>query len=128
MAAAVVDVELRPVSPFDLARSARLQGCGTRAFREGVLRLRFAAAGEPAAAAVYQRPDGPLVARVEAGDEAAAVDHLRFALGTDDDRRPFLARAERDALMAPLRAACAGCACCGSRPWRTPRCGPSRGS
>jgi 3-methyladenine DNA glycosylase/8-oxoguanine DNA glycosylase len=98
----ILDLELRPRSPFDLARSARLQGCGTRTYREGVLRLRFTAAGAPACAAVYQRPDGSLVARVDAEDEAAGADGVRFALGTDDDLGPFLARAERDPLMRPL--------------------------
>ena len=126
VAAAVVDVELRPVSPFDLARSARFQGCGTRAFREGVLRLRFAAAGEPAAAAVHQRPDGSLVARIEAADETAAVDHLRFALGTGR-RPPPLPGARRARRAArPLLRNLRGCECCGSRPWRTPRCGLRR--
>jgi 3-methyladenine DNA glycosylase/8-oxoguanine DNA glycosylase len=95
-----IEVELRPRSPFDLARSARLQSCGTRRWADGALRLAFRAAGSPARALVRQRSDGTLVATVAAGDDAAAVDHLRFALGTDDDLAPFLRRAERDPLLS----------------------------
>jgi 3-methyladenine DNA glycosylase/8-oxoguanine DNA glycosylase len=94
-----IEVELHPRSPFHLERSARLQGCGTRRFAEGVLRLAFRIGGAPAQALVRQRADGTLLAQVRADDEAAAVDHLRFALGTDDDLSPFLRRAERDPLL-----------------------------
>ena len=58
------ETELRPRSPFDLARSARFQGCGTRTFRDGVLRVAFRAGGEPARAVVTQRADGAPARRV----------------------------------------------------------------
>ena len=110
------ETELRPRSPFHLAASARFQGCGTRSFRDGVLRLAFRAGTEPARAVVTQRADGRLLVRIEAGDVSTAVDHVRFALGTDDDITPFLERAADDAVLGGVvRRQRAGCACYGCR-------------
>ena len=96
------ETELRPRSPFHLAASARFQGCGTRTFREGVLRVAFRAGGDPARAVVTQRADGRLLVRVEAADVPAAIDHVRFALGAEDDISPFLERAAADPLLGSV--------------------------
>src|SRR5262245_53471039 len=95
-------VVLGPRGDYDLSRSARFQGCGTRRFSEGVLRLRFHAGGAPAAAAVRQRVDGRLEAQIAADALEAASEPLRFALAVDDDLDPFLQRAERDPLLGPF--------------------------
>jgi AraC family transcriptional regulator of adaptative response / DNA-3-methyladenine glycosylase II len=94
-----LETTLDPIRPYALAQSVRLRSDATRFFRDGVLTLVFEAAGSPALARVWQRPDGSLVVRLEAQARDDALAHLRFVLAVDDDHAPFLRRFEDDPLL-----------------------------
>jgi DNA-3-methyladenine glycosylase II len=99
--AAPLDFAITPVAPFDLAGSVRAPDA-TRRAAGGVLSLVFPTAAGPAAARVWQRPDGTVCARIEAADGAAAHDRLIEILALRLDTAPFLAMAAADPLLAPL--------------------------
>jgi 3-methyladenine DNA glycosylase/8-oxoguanine DNA glycosylase len=101
--AATIEFALTPVAPFDLAGSARAPDA-TRRAAGGVLTLVFATETGPAAARVWQRPDGTVCARIDATAAEAAHDRLVEMLGLRLDTRPFLALAAADPLLAPLAA------------------------
>jgi 3-methyladenine DNA glycosylase/8-oxoguanine DNA glycosylase len=100
-AAAPLDLVMTPVAPYDLARSLGAPDA-TRRASGGVLSLAFPTAAGPAAARVWQRPDGTICARVDATDAAAAHDRLVEMLDVRLDTRPFLSLAAADPLLAPL--------------------------
>jgi 3-methyladenine DNA glycosylase/8-oxoguanine DNA glycosylase len=73
---------------------------GTLRLIDGCAELVFATPAGPATARVAQRRDGALRVALDAPDDTAAVDRLRFLLALDDDIAPFLALAARDELLA----------------------------
>ncbi len=95
-------VEVRPPWPF------RLPGGGADGVlraRNGVLTRLVQAQGELVVVRVAQLAGGSVLfgARAERPDAAAAaIDRMRFALGVDDDLRPFHQRMRRDSLLGPL--------------------------
>jgi len=95
-------IELRPLAPYDLARSLGGHPEPTRRVAAGVLSLAFSTAAGPASARVWQRHDGVICARLAADDPAAAHDRLWAILGARLDTRPFLAMAATDPLLAAV--------------------------
>ncbi|MFM8612155.1 MAG: DNA-3-methyladenine glycosylase family protein [Actinomycetota bacterium] len=102
---AVRDIEVRPVGPYDLVRSARACDRLTRRLEDGVL---ITAVGRDGTARIRQRPDGALGIRLEADDLDAAWARLRFELALDDDPSPFLRAHRADPLLGPLLRRCPG--------------------
>ncbi|MFM9124727.1 MAG: hypothetical protein ACKOSO_06130, partial [Actinomycetota bacterium] len=77
---AVRDIEVRPVGPYDLVRSARACDRLTRRLEGGLL---ITAVGRDGTARIHQRPDGALRIRLEADDLDATWARLRFELALD---------------------------------------------
>ena len=75
----------------------------TRRAAGGVLSLVFPTAAGPAAARVWQRPDGTVCARIDAADDGSAHDRLVEMLGLRLDTRPFLAMAGRRSAAGAAR-------------------------
>jgi DNA-3-methyladenine glycosylase II len=92
----VIAAELRPRGPYSLRLSARHAGDATRTFRGGVLTATIAGANGLERVSAWQRPDGAVCVRAQSD---AGVDHVRFALGLDDDHSEFLARFADDPLV-----------------------------
>jgi 3-methyladenine DNA glycosylase/8-oxoguanine DNA glycosylase len=103
----MLDVTFTPRGPYRLAECVGSPD-PTRRFRGGVLDLAFLAGEEMARARVWQTSDGALRARIEAADAAAAHDRLADMLSVDLDPRPFIERAQRDPLLAPIWARARG--------------------
>lgn len=101
-------IELRPRGPYGLRMSLGPARDGTVRIRDGCAELAFATDAGPAYARVAQQSDGLLRIALDAPDDAAALDRLRFLLAVDDDIAPFLALAERDSLLRPLVARARG--------------------
>ncbi len=98
----MADHVLRPAGPYSLAQTfGNAPGPSVHRDRGGVS-LVFRAAGAPAGARVWQRPDGAVVARIDAADQDAALTELRFALAIDDDHGAFLTLAADDALLGAV--------------------------
>jgi DNA-3-methyladenine glycosylase II len=92
----VVRAELRPKGPYSLRLSGRHASDATRVVSEGTYRATFRGAERLERVHALQRPDGTIVV---AADSDAGVDHVRFALGLDDDHSEFLRRFEDDPLL-----------------------------
>ncbi len=88
----MVELNVRPSSPYSLTLSARLAGDATRRFRDGVVTTRCAGG----IAHAWQAPDGAIALRATS-EEAAAK--LRWMLALDDDHSEFLRRFAGDALL-----------------------------
>ena len=101
-------IELRPRGPYALRMSLGPARDGTVRIRDGCAELAFATLAGPAHARVAQQSDGLLRIALDAPDDGAALDRLRFLLAVDDDIAPFLALAERDSLLRPLVARARG--------------------
>jgi 3-methyladenine DNA glycosylase/8-oxoguanine DNA glycosylase len=97
----MLDVEMTPIAPYDLRHSLGAPDA-TRRAAGGVLSLAYPTPAGPATAAVWQRHDGTLCARIRAPHEPSAHDRLAEMLGVRLDTRPFLAMAASDPLLAPL--------------------------
>jgi 3-methyladenine DNA glycosylase/8-oxoguanine DNA glycosylase len=93
-------VALRPRQAYNLRMTLGGVRDGTMRVRAEGAELVFATAPGPAHARVAQRSDGTLQIALDAPDDEAALDRLRFLLGLDDDIAPFLAMARRDELLA----------------------------
>jgi len=97
--------ELAPAGPFRLPRRTGLDGMLRR--RGGVLERLLHHGGLPVVVRVAQTaPDRVLLGARAATRAGAAygIERMRFALGVDEDVRPFLARFARDPLIgASLR-------------------------
>ncbi len=92
----MVRAELRPKGPYSLRLSGRLASDATRVVAEGTYRATIRVDGRLERVHAVQRPDGRIV--VAAGSDAG-VDHVRFALGLDDDHSEFLRRFADDPLL-----------------------------
>jgi AraC family transcriptional regulator, regulatory protein of adaptative response / DNA-3-methyladenine glycosylase II len=91
-----VEVELKPRGPYSLRLSGRLASDQTRIVRGGVYDATIAVDGRLERVAATQRLDGTLLVRAESD---AGVDHVRFALGLDDDHTELLRRFGCDPLI-----------------------------
>jgi len=97
----VIAAELRARGPYSLRLSARGASDATRAVRDGVYVATVAVEGRLEQVRAWQRPDGAICVRAAS---EAGVEHVRFALGLDDDHSPFLRRFADDPLLRePIR-------------------------
>jgi 3-methyladenine DNA glycosylase/8-oxoguanine DNA glycosylase len=93
----VIATELRPRGPYSLRLSARFATDATRRLSDGVLTTTIASEDSGLEqVAAWQRPDGAIAIRAAS---EAGVEHVRFALGLDDDHSEFLARFAGDPLL-----------------------------
>jgi 3-methyladenine DNA glycosylase/8-oxoguanine DNA glycosylase len=93
----VVRAELHPKGPYSLRLSGRLASDATRVVAEGTYRATVRVDDRLERVHAVQRPDGCVVVAAESD---AGVDHVRFALGLDDDHSEFLRRFAHDPLLA----------------------------
>jgi len=91
-----VEVQLKPRGPYSLRLSGRLASDQTRIVRGGVYDATIAVDGGLERVAATQRLDGTVFVRAESD---AGVDHVRFALGLDDDHTELLRRFGHDPLI-----------------------------
>jgi 3-methyladenine DNA glycosylase/8-oxoguanine DNA glycosylase len=91
-----VRAELRPRGPYSLRVSGRLASDATRVVADGTYRATVRVGEALERVHAVQRADGTIVV---AADSDAGVDHVRFALGIDDDHSEFLRRFARDPLL-----------------------------
>jgi 3-methyladenine DNA glycosylase/8-oxoguanine DNA glycosylase len=92
----VVRAELRPKGPYSLRLSGRHASDATRVVSAGTYRATIRVDEKLERLHALQRPDGTIVV---AAESAAGIDHVRFALGLDDDHSQFLERFARDPLL-----------------------------
>src|SRR5439155_13863304 len=93
----MVRAELRPKGPYSLRVSGRHASDATRVVVDGTYRATINVAGSFERVHAVQRADGTIVVAAESD---AGVDHVRFALGLDDDHSEFLHRFAGDPLLA----------------------------
>jgi DNA-3-methyladenine glycosylase II len=92
----VIDAALRPRGPYSLRLSGRLASDATRRVREGRYEATLAVDGALERVLAWQRPDGTICVRAAS---EAGVEHVRFALGLEDDHSEFLRRFAHDPLI-----------------------------
>jgi len=92
----VVRAELRPKGPYSLRLSGRHASDATRVVSAGTYRATVRVGDGLERVHAVQRPDGRIVVAAESD---AGVDHVRFALGIDDDHSEFLRRFADDPLL-----------------------------
>ena len=92
----MVRTELRPQGPYSLRLSGQLASDATRVVSNGTYRATVRVDDRLERVHALQRPDGRIVVAAESD---AGVDHVRFALGLDDDHSEFLRRFARDPLL-----------------------------
>jgi 3-methyladenine DNA glycosylase/8-oxoguanine DNA glycosylase len=92
----VVRAELRPNGPYSLRLSGRHASDATRVVSAGTYRATVRVGDGLERVHALQRPDGRIVVAAESD---AGVDHVRFALGIDDDHSEFLRRFADDPLL-----------------------------
>jgi 3-methyladenine DNA glycosylase/8-oxoguanine DNA glycosylase len=92
-----IRAELRPRGPFSLRLSGRHASDATRVVADGAYRGTIRVDGRLERVQAVQRVDGTIVVTA---DSDAGVDHVRFALGLDDDHSEFLRRFAHDPLLA----------------------------
>ena len=95
-------MEVRPRWPFRLPRGGALDG--TARWRQGALWRLLHAGEEPVVVCVRQPARERVVFRAQAAAREAAahgIERMRFALGVDDDLRPFYDRFRWDPLIGP---------------------------
>jgi 3-methyladenine DNA glycosylase/8-oxoguanine DNA glycosylase len=91
-----VRAELRPIGPYSLRISGRLASDATRAVVDGTYRATVRIDDRLEGVHAVPRADGTIVV---AADSDAGVDHVRFALGLDDDHSEFVRRFAGDPLL-----------------------------
>ena len=97
----MVAAELTPKGPYSLRASGRMASDATRVVAEGAYRATIAVDGGLERVRAWQRTDGVISIRA---DSEAGVEHVRFALGLEDDHSEFLARFAADPLLGePIR-------------------------
>lgn len=92
----MVRAELRPKGPYSLRLSGRHASDATRVVSAGTYRATVRVGDGLERVHALQRPDGRIVVAAESD---AGVDHVRFALGIDDDHSEFLRRFADDPLL-----------------------------
>jgi 3-methyladenine DNA glycosylase/8-oxoguanine DNA glycosylase len=92
----VVRAELRPKGPYSLRLSGRHASDATRVVSAGTYRATVRAGDKLERVHALQQPDGTIVVAAESD---AGVEHVRFALGLDDDHSEFLERFAHDPLL-----------------------------
>ena len=92
----VVRAELRPKGPYSLRLSGRHASDATRVVSAGTYRATFRVDDGLERVHALQRPDGTIVVAAESD---AGIDHVRFALGLEDDHSEFLRRFANDPLI-----------------------------
>ena len=92
----MVRAELRPKGPYSLRLSGRHASDTTRVVVDGTYRATISVEGTLERVHAVQRADGTIVV---AAQSDAGVDHVRFALGVDDDHSEFLRRFAADPLL-----------------------------
>jgi 3-methyladenine DNA glycosylase/8-oxoguanine DNA glycosylase len=92
----VVRAELRPKGPYSLRLSGRHASDSTRVVSAGTYRATIRAGDQLERVHALQQPDGAIIVAAESD---AGVEHVRFALGLDDDHSEFLERFARDPLL-----------------------------
>ena len=93
----VVRAELRPKGPYSLRLSGRHASDATRVVSAGTYRATVRVEDKLERVHALQRQDGRIVVAAESD---AGVDHVRFALGLDDDHSEFLRQFADDPLLA----------------------------
>jgi 3-methyladenine DNA glycosylase/8-oxoguanine DNA glycosylase len=97
----MIAAELRPRGPYSLRISGRLASDATRVVVRGTYHATIAIDGCLESVRAWQRSDG--VVCIRAASEAG-VEHVRYALGLDDDHSEFLRRFATDPLLGePIR-------------------------
>ena len=97
----MLSTELKPRGPYSLRVSGRLASDATRVVVDGSYRATIRVDAELEQVHAWQRSDGVVCVRAESD---AGVEHVRFALGLDDDHSEFLRRFASDPLLAePIR-------------------------
>jgi 3-methyladenine DNA glycosylase/8-oxoguanine DNA glycosylase len=91
-----VRTELRPRGPYSLRTSGRLASDTTRVVVDGTYRATVRVDDRLERVYAAQRADGAVVVTA---DSDAGVDHVRFALGLDDDHSEFVRRFAADPLL-----------------------------
>ena len=92
----MIRVELRPTGPYALRLSAQHAGDACRRIHDGIYRETIRVDGRLERVEAVQRPEGTIVVRAE---NEAGVEHVRFALGLDDDHSEFLREFAHDELL-----------------------------
>jgi 3-methyladenine DNA glycosylase/8-oxoguanine DNA glycosylase len=92
-----VCAELKPKGPYSLRLSGRLASDATRVVADGRYRALIRVGADVEHVQALQRVDGTIVVAAESD---AGVDHVRFALGLDDDHSEFVRRFAHDPLLA----------------------------
>jgi DNA-3-methyladenine glycosylase II len=95
-----IRAELSPKGPYSLRLSGRLASDATRVVVDGTYRATIRVEDRVERVEAAQRPDGTIVV---AADSEAGVDHVRFALGLDDDHSEFVRRFANDPLLGETR-------------------------
>jgi 3-methyladenine DNA glycosylase/8-oxoguanine DNA glycosylase len=93
---AVVRAELVPKGPYSLRLSGRHASDATRVVVDGTYRAVIRVDDRVERVQAAQRVDGTVVV---AAESEAGVDHVRFALGLDDDHSEFVRRFADDRLL-----------------------------
>jgi DNA-3-methyladenine glycosylase II len=91
-----VRAELRPRGPYSLRTSGRVASDATRVVVDGTYRATVRVDKRLERVHAAQRADGAVVVTA---DSDAGVDHVRFALGLDDDHSEFVRRFAADPLL-----------------------------
>jgi 3-methyladenine DNA glycosylase/8-oxoguanine DNA glycosylase len=91
-----IHAELRPKGPYSLRLSGRLASDATRVVVDGTYRAAIRIEDRVERVHAAQRVDGTIVI---AADSEAGVEHVRFALGLDDDHSEFVRRFANDPLL-----------------------------
>src|SRR4051794_900106 len=87
---------LRPQGPYSLRLSGRLASDACRVVSDGTFRSTIRVDGRLERVQAGQRADGAIVV---AADSEAGVEHVRFALGLEDDHSEFLREFANDPLL-----------------------------
>src|SRR5436190_10277836 len=98
---ACLEVDIKPPWPYRLPRGGG--GDAVMRVRRGVITPLLHIEGRQAVVRAAQRRDGSVLLRAEAErapDRELAIERVRFALGVDDDYRPFYETFRSDRLLA----------------------------
>jgi 3-methyladenine DNA glycosylase/8-oxoguanine DNA glycosylase len=102
VSASTLEVEVTPPWPYRLPR--RGGGNSLMRVRDGVVRRLLHFDDRPVCVFVWKLRDGAVRFRAAGGtteDRERAIERMRFALGVDDDLRPFYERFRRDPMLGP---------------------------